>query len=61
MNWQLMWESFVAFNRNATNRLAYGVSTNWWLILLILATVVSVIIGIIECRQAEVREEQNIL
>jgi len=61
MNFQLLLDSFVAFHKNAASRIAYGVSTNWWLLILIVATIISVILGIIENSEICVREEQNIL
>lgn len=61
MNWEMIWEAFLAFNKNALARFAYGITNNWWLILLILAAIVSAIFGIIEYSDSVVREEQNIL
>lgn len=61
MDWASIWEEFLAFNQNAFSRLAYGITTNWWLILLILAAAVSAVLSIVEHSGSVIREEQNIL
>ena len=61
MNLELLGKSFVAFNQNAINHILYGFSTNWWLIVLVMATIACVVLGIKEESQTVVREEQNIL
>ena len=61
MNAQLILESLKAFHSNGINNLIYNFSTNWCLVLLVLATIASVIMGVKEQSESVVREEQNIL
>lgn len=61
MDLKFLLDSFVAFNLNAVNRIAYSFSTNWWLIVFVVAIVICVILGVKEESQTVYREEQNIL
>ena len=61
MNFAFITQSFMAFNQNALNHIAYEFSTNWWLIVFVIATITCVILGAKEESTTVVREEQNIL
>lgn len=61
MNTGLILSSLKAFHINAINGLVYSFSTNWCLILLVAAAVISVVLGVHEQSASVVHEEQNIL
>lgn len=61
MDKALVASSLQAFHENAINGLIYSFSTNWCLILLVIAAVMSVILGVVDESASVVREEQNIL
>lgn len=61
MDKALIVSSFQAFHENAINGLIYSFSTNWCLILLVAAAVISVVLGVVDESTSVVREEQNIL
>lgn len=54
-------ESFKAFNINALNQILYGITSNWWMLLLVVGAIASGIMGIKEQSASVVREEQNII
>lgn len=57
----LIFHSIEAFHINGINSLIFAFSTNWCLIFLVIAAVVSVILGVADQSASVVREEQNIL
>lgn len=57
----LIFRSIEAFHINGINSLIFAFSTNWCLIFLVIAAVVSVILGVADQSASVVREEQNIL
>lgn len=61
MNLQMLWSSLYAFHVNGINALIYNFTSNWCLILLVVAAVMSVILGVMDESASVVREEQNIL
>lgn len=61
MNTEMAMTSIKAFSTNAINSLVYGFRTNWCLVLLVAATVISVVLGILNESASVVHEEQNIL
>lgn len=61
MDKTLVISSLQAFHENAINGLVYSFSTNWCLILLVVAAVMSVVLGVVDESASVVREEQNIL
>lgn len=61
MNWDMLLASLRAFHINGVNSLVYNFTSNWCLILLVTATVISVVLGVSEESASVVREEQNIL
>lgn len=54
-------QSFGAFNVNSINNIIYNFMSNWWLIFLVIAAVVSAVLSFRESMETVVREEQNIL
>lgn len=60
-NLQFLLESIKAFHANALSYIIYVFSTNWCLFFLVLACIVTAILGVKEQSNAVVREEQNIL
>lgn len=61
MNLQILTESFRAFNANGLNHIIYSISTNWWILLLVVGAIASSIMGVREQAMSVVREEQNII
>lgn len=61
MNPSVILESIQAFHENGLNGLIYSFTTNWCLIILVVAAIISVILGVTEQSASVVREEQNIL
>lgn len=61
MNTGLIVSSLKAFHINAVNGLRYNFATNWYLILLVVAAVISVVLSVKEQSASVVHEEQNIL
>lgn len=61
MDMNMVSESFQAFHVNGLNGLIYAFSTNWCLILLVIAAAASVILGIADQNATTVHEEQNII
>lgn len=61
MDPNLIVSSIEAFHANGINGLVYAFSTNWCLFFLVIAAVVSVILGVSDQSASIVREEQNIL
>jgi hypothetical protein len=61
MQWELIKESFFAFNFNAINNIMYALSTNKWLILLVIGAIATTVMNMMSKTEAVVREEQNIL
>lgn len=61
MNWNMLVQSLHAFHINGMNSLIFNFTSNWCLILLVAATVISVVLGVKEESVSVIREEQNIL
>lgn len=61
MNWDMLLTSLQAFHINGVNSLIHNFTSNWCLILLVTAAVISVVLGVSEESTSVVREEQNIL
>jgi len=61
MNTDIILSSLHAFHVNGLNGLIYSFTTNWCLLLLVAAAVISVVLGVTEESASVVREEQNIL
>lgn len=61
MNTSIILSSLEAFHINGVNGLIYSFTTNWCLILLVAAAVLSVILGVVDESASVVREEQAIL
>ena len=56
-----MLDSFIAFNINGINFLIYMLTSNFWLFLLILGMVGTIILQLKAEIDTAVREEQNII
>ena len=56
-----MLDSFVAFHINAVSNFAYMVTSNLWLLLLIVGVVGTISLNLKEEIDVAVREEQNII
>ena len=61
MNPSIILSSLEAFHQNGLNGLIYSFTTNWCLIILVAAAILSVVLGVTEQSASVVREEQNIL
>ena len=61
MDMGIIISSLEAFHVNGMNGLMYSFTTNWCLILMVGAAVISVILGVVDESASVVREEQNIL
>lgn len=53
--------SFLAFNTNAANNLAYTFANNAWYFIMVIAVVVMTIMSVQSAIATTVTEEQNIL
>lgn len=54
-------QSLMAFNQNAVNNIVYNLSTNWWLIFLVIGAIATAVMGVTEQSTGVVYDEQNIL
>ena len=61
MDGNIFMQSIQAFHINAINGIVYHFTSNWCLIVLVAATVLSVILGVSSESASVIREEQNIL
>lgn len=58
---QELFDAFIAFNVNACSYLLYALKTNWWLLLIAIGAVGSIVIALKEEIENTVTEEQRIL
>ncbi len=57
----MMLDSFIAFHINAVSNFVYMVTSNLWLLLLIVGVVGTIALNLKEEIDVSVREEQNII
>lgn len=56
-----MWDSFKAFNINATNNFLYMLTSNFWFLFLFVAVIGTIVLLMKEEIDTSVRDEQNII
>ena len=56
-----MWESFRAFNINATNNFLYMLTSNFWFLFLLVGVIGTIILLLKEQIDTSARDEQNII
>lgn len=56
-----MWESFIAFNKNAASNFMYMITSNFWFLFLLVAVIGTIVLQLKDQIDNAVREEQNIL
>lgn len=57
----MFWDSFIAFNVNAANNLAYTFINNFWFFVMVIAAIVITIMSVRSAIDMTVTDEQNIL